>query len=70
MRSSSVGLKKHWQNASVRGVGDAAEAIGDLVETVTGLRDPGRLGDLAVEIAGRLSAPLGERAYPNRIEVV
>jgi site-specific DNA recombinase len=39
------------------GDGEAAEAVRDLVETVTLFRDPGRPGGVAVEIAGRLDAP-------------
>ncbi|MGX1168485.1 site-specific DNA recombinase [Bradyrhizobium sp. USDA 372] len=52
------------------GDGEAAEAIRDLVETVTVFRKPERPGGLAVEIAGRLNAPLGEKAYPNRVKGV
>ncbi|OKO80297.1 hypothetical protein AC629_27670 [Bradyrhizobium sp. NAS80.1] len=52
------------------GDGEAAEAIRDLVETVTVFRDPGRPGGVAVEIAGRLNALLGEKAYPNQVKGV
>ncbi|WP_316233561.1 recombinase family protein [Bradyrhizobium sp. SZCCHNPS2010] len=52
------------------GDGEAAEAIRDLVETVTVFRDPGRIGGVTVEIAGRLNALLGETAYPNRVKGV
>ena len=52
------------------GDGEAAEAIRDLVETVTVFRDPGRPGGVAVEIAGRLNALLGEKAYPNHVKGV
>jgi site-specific DNA recombinase len=52
------------------GDSEAAEAIRDLVETVTVSRDPSRLGGVAVEIAGRLNALLGERAYPNKVRGV
>ncbi|GMP03581.1 hypothetical protein TM239_35540 [Bradyrhizobium sp. TM239] len=45
---------------------DAAEAIRDLVDTVTVFRDPTRPGRVAAEIAGRPNALLGESAYPNR----
>jgi site-specific DNA recombinase len=48
--------------------GEAAEAIRDLVETVTVFRDPARSGGVAVEIAGRLNALLGEPAYPNQVK--
>ena len=50
--------------------GEATEAIRDLVETVTVLRDPGRPSGVAVEIAGRLNALLGEKAYPNQVNGV
>jgi len=52
------------------GDGEAAEAVRDLVETVTVFRDPGRPGGVAVEIAGRLNALLGEKAYPNHVKGV
>jgi hypothetical protein len=52
------------------GDGEATEAIRDLVETVTVFRDPGRPGGVAVEIAGRLKALLGEKAYPNQVKGV
>jgi len=54
------------------GAGDteAAEAIRDLVETVTVFRDPAHPSGLAVEIAGRLNALLGREAYPNRVKGV
>ncbi len=49
---------------------EAAEAIRDLVDTVTVFRDPVRQGGVAVEIAGRLNALLGQEAYPNRVKGV
>ena len=49
------------------GDAEAAEAIRDLVETVTVFRDPARV---AVEIAARLNALLGQEAYPNRVKGV
>ncbi|WP_442868855.1 recombinase family protein [Bradyrhizobium sp. CCBAU 53380] len=52
------------------GDGEAAEAIRDLVETVTVFRDPGRPSGVAVEIAGRLNALVGEKAYPNQVKGV
>jgi len=62
------------ENALARGVtaGDteAAEAIRDLVETVTVFRDPARPRGVAVQVAGRLNALLGEEAYPNRVKAV
>jgi hypothetical protein len=45
----------------------AAEAIRDLVETVTVFREPSRPGGVTVEIAGCLNALRGERAYPNEV---
>ena len=52
------------------GDSDTAETIRDLVETVTVFRDPSRPGGVTVEIAGRLSALLGEQAYPNKVRGV
>jgi site-specific DNA recombinase len=52
------------------GDGEASEAIRDLVDTVTVFRAPARPGGVAVEIAGRLNALLGEEAYPNRAKGV
>ena len=46
---------------------EAAEAIRDLVDTITVFRDPPRPGGVAVEIAGRLNALLGEATNPNRV---
>lgn len=48
------------------GDSECSEAIRDLVDTVTVFRDPTRAGGVQVEIAGRLTALLGEKAYPNR----
>jgi len=45
----------------------AAEAIRDLVETVTVFREPSRPGGVTVEIAGCLNALRGERACPNEV---
>src|ERR1700681_3717570 len=47
------------------GDSEAAEAIRDLVETVTVFRDPSRPGGVTVEIAGRLNALRAEQAYPQ-----
>jgi site-specific DNA recombinase len=44
----------------------AMEAIRNLVETVTAFRDPSRPRGVTVEIVGRLSALLGEQAYPRQ----
>jgi site-specific DNA recombinase len=52
------------------GDSDAAEAIRELVETVTVSRDPSRIGGVAVEIVGRLNALLGDAAYPNKVKGV
>jgi site-specific DNA recombinase len=49
---------------------ECAEAMRELVETVTVCRDPSRLGGVEVEIAGRLTALLGEKAYPNGVKGV
>ena len=42
----------------------------DLVETVTVFRDSRKLGGVEVEIVGRLTALLGEKAYPNGVRGV
>lgn len=47
------------------GDSESAEAIRDLIETVTLFRDPSRIGGIEVEIAGRLTALLGEEASPT-----
>ena len=80
MALSRIGLwsfaypKKQLQEALSKGVrardSDPAEAIRDLVETVTVSRDPSRTGGVAVEIVGRLSARLGDAAYPNKVKGV
>ncbi|PPD09915.1 MAG: recombinase family protein, partial [Methylocystis sp.] len=49
---------------------ECAEAIRDLVETVTVFRDGSRAGGVQVEVSGRLTALLGEQAYPNRVRGV
>src|SRR5208283_4199208 len=43
---------------------ECSEAMRDLVETVTVFRDNTRAGGVQVEISGRLTALLGEQAYP------
>lgn len=63
-------LEKALGRGVSAGDAEAAEAIRDLVETVTVSRDPARLGGVAVEIAGRLNALLGQGAYPNRVKGV
>ena len=42
----------------------------DLVETVTVYRDSTKAGGVEVEIVGRLTALLGEKAYPNGVRGV
>jgi hypothetical protein len=49
---------------------ECSEAIRDLVETVTVFRDGTRPGGVQVEISGRLTALLGEQAFPNRVKGV
>ncbi|MGY8667408.1 hypothetical protein Q3C01_34335 [Bradyrhizobium sp. UFLA05-109] len=63
-------LEEALAKGASAGDGEAAEAIRDLVETVTVFRDPARPGSVAVEIAGRLNALLGDRAYPNQVKEV
>lgn len=62
------------QNALARSISagdlEAAEAMRDLIETVTVFRDEARPGGVTVEIAGRLNALLGAQAYPNGIKGV
>jgi SAM hydroxide adenosyltransferase N-terminal domain len=54
------------------GAGDSecAEVMRDLVETVTIFRDSSKLGGVEVEIVGRLTALLGEKAYPTGVRGV
>ena len=61
------------QDALAKGIAgdsDGAEAMRDLVETVTVFRDTSRPGRVEVEIAGRLTALLGAPAYPNGVKGV
>ncbi len=64
----------HLQEALAKGIkagdSDAAEALRDLVETVTVFRDGSRPGGVEVEIAGRLTALLGAPAYPQGVKGV
>ena len=46
---------------------DAAQAVRELVDTVTVHRDPSKQGGVEVVIAGRLNALLGDEAFPNRV---
>ena len=52
------------------GDSEAADAIRELIDTVTVYRDSSRPGGVAVEISGRLNALLGEQAYPNKVRGV
>jgi site-specific DNA recombinase len=62
------------RNALSKGIragdSEAAEAIRELIETVTVFRDHARPGGVTVEIVGRLNALLGEQAYPNKVRGV
>ena len=61
------------QDALARGMSagdsEAAEAIRDLIETVTVFRDPSRPGGVTVEIAGRLTALLHEPVFPHTPQI-
>jgi site-specific DNA recombinase len=63
-------LEEALAEGAKAGDGEAAEAIRDLVETVTVFRDPERPGGVSVEVAGRLNALLGDSAFPNRVRGV
>ncbi len=52
------------------GDSEAADAIRDLVETVTVFRNPSHPGGVTVEIVGRLNALLGEQAYLHNVRGV
>ncbi len=62
------------QDALAQGIragdSEAANAMRDLVETVTVFRDLSKPGGVVVEIAGRLTALLGEQAYPHGVKGV
>ena len=62
------------QDALAQGIragdSEAANAMRDLVETVTVFRDLSKPGGVMVEIAGRLTALLGERTYPHGVKGV
>jgi site-specific DNA recombinase len=62
------------QSALTKGIrsGDpeSTEAMRELVETVTVYRDPSEPGAVEIVVAGRLSALLGDRAYPNGVRRV
>jgi site-specific DNA recombinase len=50
------------------GDAEAAQAIRELVDTVTIHRDRSKPGGVEVIIAGRLNALLGDDAFPNRVK--
>ena len=64
----------HLQDALSKGVNagdsEAAEAIRELVETVTLFRNRSHPGEVTVEVAGRLNALLGEQACPHNVQEV
>lgn len=47
--------------------GEAAEALHDLIESVTVYRADGKKGGMELEVAGRLNALLGPKSYPNAV---
>ena len=63
-------LQEALDRGARAGDSECAEAIRDLVETVTVLRDTSRPGGVEVEIVGRLTALLGKKAYPNGVRGV
>jgi site-specific DNA recombinase len=63
-------LRRALSDGVRAGNSEAADAIRELVETVTVFRDLSRPGGVTVEIAGRLNALLGENAYPNKVRGV
>jgi site-specific DNA recombinase len=65
-----IQLQDALSKGIIAGDSDAAEAIRDLLETVTVFRDPSHPGGVTVEIAGHLNALLGEQAYPNKVRGV
>lgn len=62
------------QTALAKGIraGDteAAQAMRELIDTVTVSRDPSRKGGVEVEIAGRLTHLLGPKAFPQGVRAV
>jgi site-specific DNA recombinase len=59
---------QHALGKGVReGDSEAADAIRALIKTVTVYRAPSRPGGVEVEISGRLTALLGDMAFPNSI---
>ena len=68
MKSCLVGMEACVGHRGTRaGDSECAEAIRDLVETVTVFRDTSKPGGVEVEIVGCLTALLGEKAYPNGV---
>ena len=65
-----VELQDALSKGSRAGDSEAADAIRELIDTVTVYRDSSRPGGVAVEISGRLNALLGEQAYPNKVRGV
>ena len=65
-----VHLQDALSKSANAGDSEAAEAIRDLVETVTVFRNPSHPGGVTVEIVGRLNALLGEQAYPHNVRGV
>ena len=63
-------LQEALDRGARAGDSECAEAIRDLVETVTVFRDTSKPGGVEVEIVGRLTALLGEKAYPNGVRGV
>ncbi|MFN3251223.1 recombinase family protein [Roseibium album] len=61
-------LQKALAEGIRTGDSECAEAMRDLVETVTVHRDPSAPGAVEIEVKGRLSALLGEGHYPNRVK--
>jgi site-specific DNA recombinase len=67
---SSGRIEETLDRGASAGDSECADAIRDLVETVTIFRDISKPGGVEVEIVGRLTALLGEKAYPHGIRGV
>jgi site-specific DNA recombinase len=65
-----MSLQETLARGASAGDSECAEAIRDLVETVTVFCDTSKPGGVEVEIVGRLTALLGEKAYPNGVRGV
>jgi site-specific DNA recombinase len=63
-------LQEALSRGARAGDSECSEAIRDLVESVTVFRDTSKPGRVEVEIVGRLTALLGEKAYPNGVKGV